>query len=300
LPLDIDLVVSLSHAVAKAVRPPPEVPHVCYCFTPMRYAWHLRDDYFGTGSQGHAGAAARLRGGAVPWLRNAVLDRIRPWDRKVSDRVTHFVAISQTVASRITECYGRTSHVIHPPVDTDFYTPAPIPRDDYYLCVSALVPYKRVDLAVEACRRLGRRLVVIGAGPELPRLRKLAGPEISLLGWRSNEEIRDHLRHCRALLFPGHEDFGIVPVEAMACSTPVVALRRGGATETLLPATAEAIGTGVFFDEPHPDCLAEAICWLESHPGQLSAALSRQQAMKFRAERFESELLGFLKKTLGN
>jgi glycosyltransferase involved in cell wall biosynthesis len=151
-----DLVVSMSHCVAKSVRPPRGVPHICYCFTPMRYAWHMRESYFGGGRLGR-------------WKRraiDAVLARLREWDRSTADRVTHFVAISRTVQERIRECYGRDSAVIYPPVDTDFYTPAPIAREDYYLCVSAFAPYKRLDLAIEACRRLGRRLVVIGVGQD--------------------------------------------------------------------------------------------------------------------------------------
>jgi glycosyltransferase involved in cell wall biosynthesis len=147
-----DLVVSLSHCVAKAARPPRGVPHVCYCFTPMRYAWHLRDAYFA----GRPRVQARLLDG--------LLEALRRWDRATAARVTHFVAISRTVQQRIAECYGRTSTVIYPPVDTDFFCPAPVRREDYYLAVSAFAPYKRLDLAIAACNRLGRRLVVIGSG----------------------------------------------------------------------------------------------------------------------------------------
>ncbi len=158
IPPDVDLVVSFSHAVAKSIQPPPGVPHVCYCFTPMRYAWQLRGDYFG--------ARRRLSPSApLAKARDVLLDRIRHWDRATCDRVTHYIAISRTISERIAACYDRPSTVIYPPVDTDFYSPAPVPREDFYLCVSALVPYKKTELAVQACRRLGRRLVVIGAGP---------------------------------------------------------------------------------------------------------------------------------------
>src|SRR5262245_30862764 len=149
-----DLVVSLSHCVAKSAVPPPGVPHVCYCFTPMRYAWHMRDAYFG--QQGRRGIKAVLR--------DRLLARLRRWDQATAEGVTHFVAISRTVQRRIQQCYGRDSRVIYPPVDTDFYTPAALPREDFYLVVSAFAPYKRIDLAVETCRRLGRPLVVIGTG----------------------------------------------------------------------------------------------------------------------------------------
>jgi len=285
IPEDVDLVVSFSHAVAKAVIPPPGVPHVCYCFTPMRYAWHRREDYFGQGSRGFS---------PLGWVRDRLLDRIRDWDRATSDRVTHFVAISQTVADRIAECYGRTSRIICPPVDTRFYTPADVPREDFYLCVSALVPYKRIDLAVEACNRLGRRLVVIGTGPQRRRLEQLAGPTVRLAGWLGDQEIRDHLRRARALLFPANEDFGIVPLEAQACGTPVIAFGQGGATETVLEASADSSGTGLFFPRQSADSLAEAIERLEAHPGWFCPELARRQAERFAVEQFERHLVGYL------
>jgi len=308
IPGGVDLVVSFSHAVAKSVEPPPGVPHVCYCFTPMRYAWHRRADY--------ALAAGRFRNAPVSAVRNVLLDWIRQWDHDTSDRVTHFVAASRTVAQRIAESYGRPSRVIYPPVDTQFYTPGErhaeraspagwlgsseaSPQDhgresSHYLCVSALVPYKRIDLAIEACNRLRRRLVVIGSGPERRRLDRLAGPTVELLGWVPGHEIRDHLRRARALLFPGNEDFGIVPVEAHACGTPVVAFGQGGATETVLPADESHQGTGLFFDEQTPESLAQAIQRFEAHLDWFDPQLARQQAERFAAERFERELIGYL------
>src|SRR5262245_50035187 len=201
-----ELVVSFSHCVAKAARPPAGVPHVCYCFTPMRYAWHLRDAYF-------AGRLGRVGSTAV----RAALATLRAWDRATSRRVSHFIAISRTVQARIAECYGRDSHVIYPPVDGEFFRPAAIPREDYYLAVSAFAPYKRLDLAIEACNRLRRPLVVIGNGQAEKQLRALAGPTIHFLGWQPDAVVRNHFRQCRALLFPGEEDFGIVPLEAQAC-----------------------------------------------------------------------------------
>ena len=300
IPADVDLVVSLSHAVAKSVRPPAGVPHVCYCFTPMRYAWHLREEYFPVSGAAHestvlSGRISRALGPA----RNRLLDRIRQWDQATSDRATHYVAISQTVAERIEQCYGRQSTIIHPPVDTDFYTPAAVPREDFYLCVSALVPYKRIELAMAACQRLGRRLIVVGDGPERKRLERLTDANVSLLGWQSDEQIRDLLRRCRGLLFPGHEDFGIVPVEAQACGAPVVALARGGALETVLPATADVSGTGVFFPEPSVESLCQATEWLEQNSGQLSSELARQQALQFTKQRFEQNLVGLLTEVAG-
>jgi glycosyltransferase involved in cell wall biosynthesis len=221
---DVDLVISLSHCVAKAVVPPPGVPHVCYCFTPMRYAWQGRDTYLESWSDRPVRRA----------LARRMLTRLRRWDLATAGRVTHFVAISETIRERIAECYGRESRVIQPPVNVNFYSPIPrVPRDDAYLVVSALVPYKRIDQAVAACIESGRRLNIIGEGPERARLEAMAGPTVHFLGWQRDEVIGDYYRSCRALLFPGEEDFGIVPIEALACGAPVIALGRGGVAETV-------------------------------------------------------------------
>ena len=279
-----DLVVSFSHCVAKAVTPPPGVPHVCYCFTPMRYAWHMREAYFGDARLG------RLKAKLVDRL----LGLIRDWDRRTADRVSHFIAISRTVRERIAQCYGRDSAVIYPPVDTDFYTPAPAPREDYYLVVSAFAPYKRIDLAIRAATRLGRKLVVIGTGQDAARLKALAGPRVTFLGWQPDEAIRDHLRRCRALLFPGEEDFGIVPVEANACGTPVIALGRGGATETVLPLGRSATPTGAWFAEQDAESLIAAIEDFERNQGAFDPSAARRQALKFNAHRYATELFGFI------
>jgi len=297
---DVDVVVSFSHAVAKSVRVPPGVPHVCYCFTPMRYAWHLREEYFGPTNDDHAkgGVISGSVRGTLSMARDAVLERIRHWDQATSDRVTHYVAVSNTVSRRIAECYGRPSRVIYPPVDTNFFTPSPagreVNREDFYLVVSALVPYKRIELAIAACRRLGRRLVVIGSGPEESRLRKVAGDGIDLLGWQTDESVRDHLRRCQALLFPGQEDFGIVPLEAHACGTPVIALAKGGATETVLPGGEKEKGSGLFFSEPTAESLCGAIRRFEENPAWFSAEVARRQALRFRTEQFEQQLVDFL------
>src|SRR6185312_5974865 len=212
---DADLVVSLSHCIAKSARPPKGVPHVCYCFTPMRYAWHMKGSYFR-----RTGILGRFKAAAIDCL----LARIRDWD-------------------------DRDSRVIYPPVDTEFYTPAPVQREEFYLVVSALAPYKRFDLAVESCTRLDKKLVVIGSGQEAKKLQATAGPGVQFLGWQSDEAIRDHLRRAKALLFPGEEDFGIVPLEAQACGCPVIAFGRGGAMETVRSLGTANDPTGVFFEE---------------------------------------------------
>jgi glycosyltransferase involved in cell wall biosynthesis len=276
-----DLVVSLSHCVAKAARPPEGVPHVCYCFTPMRYAWHMRDSYFQK-----RGLKARVLDG--------LLAGMRAWDRRTASRVTHFIAISETVKKRIAECYGRDSVVIYPPVDTQYYSPAPVRREEYYLAISAFAPYKRLDLAIQACNRLGRHLVVIGTGQDERRLRALAGPTVHFLGWQPDSVLRDHMQRCKALLFPGEEDFGIVPVEAQACGSPVIAFARGGATETVVPPTGRAEPTGVWFDAQTEDSLAEAIGRFEARAREFSPAAARRQALRFTEARFAQEIFGYL------
>lgn len=276
-PKNCDLVVSLSHCVAKAARAPEGVPHVCYCFTPMRYAWHMREQYFASAS------------GPRDWL----LGKLRDWDRRTSGRVTHFVAISKTVARRIRECYDRDSTVVYPPVDTHFYHPERVTREDFYLVVSAFAPYKRLDLAVEACERLGKNLVVIGQGQDEARLRSLAGPRTQFLGWQPDEVIREHYRRCRALLFPGEEDFGIVPVEAQACGAPVIAYARGGATETVLELDTIS-PTGVLFDHLSPDGLCEAILRFEARVDAFDPSAARAQSLYFAQERFDERIQSFV------
>ncbi|MGO9597220.1 MAG: glycosyltransferase [Isosphaeraceae bacterium] len=283
---NVDLVVSLSHCVAKSVQPPPGVPHVCYCFTPMRYAWQGREAYLESWTNRPIKKA----------LARTLLDRLKDWDRATAQRVTHFVAISRTIRERIALCYHRDSVVIPPPVDTMYYTPAlPSPeRDDFYLVVSALVPYKRIDQAVAACSRLRRELVVIGKGPERARLEAMSGPTVRFLGWQPDEVIRDHYRRCRALLFPGEEDFGIVPVEALACGAPVIALGRGGAAETV------DRSVGRLYDLPTSTALACAIETWEAEGCPYDPNLARRRAEGFAIPVFRSQILGLLARVAGS
>jgi len=276
-----DLVISTSHCVAKGVRKPESATHICYCFTPVRYAWGFFDEYFGR--QGFVGRA----------VIGHFIDRLRRWDRAASSRVDHFVAISRHVAERVRRCYGREAEVVYPPVDVRFYTPGENgKRGDFYLVVSALVPYKRVDLAIETFNRSGRKLVVIGDGPEKARLRALAGPGVRFLGWQSDEALKEYYRSARALVFPGEEDFGIVPVEAQACGLSVVAFGRGGALETVDPGK-----TGVFFDDATPESLEDAIQRLEVL--NLLPEDARANALRFGRDRFKSEMLALIEKKTG-
>ena len=285
IPRDTELVLSFSHCVAKAARPPQGVPHICYCFTPMRYAWHMRESYFRN----------RLKAAAL----DVFLKRLRNWDRATSTRVTHFVAISKTIQDRIRECYGRDSVVIYPPVDTDFYTPAAVQREDHYLVISALAPYKRFDLAVDACTRLGRKLVVIGTGQEAAKLRATAGPTVTFLGWQSDDAIRRHLRTCAAVLFPAEEDFGIVPVEAQACGAPVIAFGKGGAVETIQGLDEAREPTGLFFREQSVDAMIDAIQRFERERSAFDPAAARRNAEPFGKRRYEAELFGYVDQVLG-
>ena len=273
-----DLILSSSHAVAKSVRVPRGALHVCYCFTPMRYVWDLYDDYFGA----RAGFVART---AMPPLAAA----LRRWDRRTAAGVHHFIAISRFVADRIRRCYARHAEVIYPPVDVSRFRLGGAP-DDFYLVVSALAPYKRVDLAVEAANRLGRRLLVVGTGPEARRLRARAGPTVELLGWRDDAEVAELYARCRALLFPSVEDFGITPLEAMAAGRPVVALGQGGALETVIPPGGAEPATGLFFAEQTVDALATAIRRLESEPEAFAPKALRRRAEGFDRPIFKDRI----------
>jgi glycosyltransferase involved in cell wall biosynthesis len=277
-----DLVISLSHCAAKAVRRPPGTLHVCYCFSPMRYVWDLYDDYFGA-------RAPRL----VRWAMPPVASALRAWDRRTGG-VDAFVAISHHIAERIRRVYGRSADVIHPPVDTARFTPVTRP-DDFYLVVSALVPYKRVDLAIAAANRLRRRLLVVGTGPEARRLAATAGPSVEFLGWRPDAEVADLYARCRAVLFPAVEDYGIVPLEAAAAGRPTIALGRGGALETMVGLDrGDAPPTAVFFDAQTEQALADAILRFEAAEPRFDPAALRARAAEFDVGVFRRRLRDYL------
>jgi len=272
---DFDLVLSLSHCVAKGARVSPGAMHLSYCFTPMRYVWDLYDDYFGA----RAPWTARL---AMPPVAAA----LRRWDRR-TDNVHGFAAISRHIAERIRRVWARDAEVIYPPVDVDRFAIAPDGPGDYYLVVSALVPYKRVDLAVEAANRVGRRLIVVGTGPEEPRLRALAGPTVEFLGWRTDPEVSVLYSRCRAVIFPAVEDYGIVPLEAAAAGRPTLALGRGGALETMVGLDdGGEPPTAVFFAEQTADAVVDAIGRFEAARPRFDPQALRARAMRFDVKRF--------------
>ena len=269
-----DLVVSSSHCVAKGVIPPPGAAHLCYCHTPMRYAWDQEHAYF------------PRRTGVVARLRSAVLSRLRTWDVASSSRVDRFVANSSFVAGRIRRYYRRGAEVVPPPVDTAFFTPGEGPGGDYCLAVSALSPYKRVDLAIAACAKLGRELRIVGEGPELDRLRKLAGDGTRFLGRVDAEQLRELYRGAACFVQPQIEDFGIAAVEALACGCPVVARGEGGILDI-----AEDGRHGVLYDAGDDEgagALAAAI--READELRPESELLRQRAEQFSERRFRERM----------
>ncbi|MFH1039353.1 MAG: glycosyltransferase [PVC group bacterium] len=272
-----DLVISTSHAVAKGCRPPADAVSVCYCFTPMRYVWFLYEDYFGPG------LLKKL-------LLRPMFAYLRRWDVRSSDRVGRFLAISKNVAGRIDRIYNRQAEVIYPPVDTDFFHPGPS-SGDFFLIVSALVPYKKVDLAIAVFNRLGFPLKIVGTGPSAGRLRETAGPNIEFPGWLSDEDLRECYRNCRALIFPGLEDFGIVPLEAQACGRPVIGFGAGGLTETTVPwrGGAGEPPTGVFFYEQTEEALLAAVDLFIKNEAAFDRESIRAHVLRFGRDRFKEE-----------
>jgi glycosyltransferase involved in cell wall biosynthesis len=281
---EFDLVISLSHCVALGVTTGADTCHVAYLFTPMRYIWDLYRDYFGPQRKG-------------PLTRAAIslfVPGLRLWDRQAGNRSDYICCISRHVARRISKHYGREAEVIYPPVDTEMFHPDDPPSgapDQYYLIVSALSPYKRLDLAVEAFNRMGKTLVIIGTGPEDEALRAKAGPTISFLGHQSDEMLRRYYSGCKALIFPGEEDFGLVPLEVMACGRPVIALSRGGALETL----GEGSGS-VFFRDQSEESLIEAVeCFEGTEPNPVSC---RRHAEGFSVDQFKGRFRAHVKSCL--
>ncbi len=276
-----DLVISSSHCVAKGVKPDPQALHLCYCHTPMRYVWDRYPDYFGPGRLGAPGK----------WLVPVAAEALRAWDVASSARVHRFAANSAYVAGRIARYYGRAAEVIPPPVDTDFFTPGDDRPGTYDLVVSALAPYKRLELVLRAYRGTGRPLRIVGTGPEEARLRALAPPEASFLGRVSDEELRELYRGCRAVLMPGVEDFGIVPLEAMACGRPAVIFAEGGGVETVEPGK-----TGLHFHEPTPEALRAAVDSLAAV--RFDRITLRAQAEAHSIPTFESRFRAFVARSL--
>jgi glycosyltransferase involved in cell wall biosynthesis len=278
IPSDVDLVVSSDASLIKGIPIPTGAQHVCYCHSPPRYLWELGGDYK------KSSLVTRL-----------AFDRFAPWLRKgdfeAAQKVTYFIANSKFVADRIAKYYQRESEVIYPPVEVDAFSHA-AEREDYYLVVSELVPYKRIDIAVEAFNRNGKPLVIIGDGTERARLQGIAKPNIRFVGRAKFPELKRHLETARALVFPGIEDFGITPVEAQAAGCPVLAFRAGGALETIQDKL-----TGLFFDEQCAEALGDCVETFER--ASLSAQNCRDNSLRFSTERFGQKLASFFSARFG-
>jgi glycosyltransferase involved in cell wall biosynthesis len=280
-----DIVISSSHAVAKGVITGPDQLHVCYCHSPMRYAWDLQHQYL---------RESGLTRGARSWATRWLLHRMRLWDVRTAHGVDRFVANSGYIARRIEKVYGREAAVIYPPVNVDSHA-LHERKEDFYLTASRMVPYKKIDLIVEAFSGMpDRTLVVIGSGPDFEKIRSRAGPNVRLLGYQPDPVLRDHMQRARAFVFAAEEDFGIIPVEAQACGTPVIAFGKGGALETVRDIL-QPRPTGVLFHEQTAAAVGSAVFSFEASEGRFSAGACRLNALRFGEERFRRELDLFLR-----
>jgi glycosyltransferase involved in cell wall biosynthesis len=269
---DFDLVISSSGAWSKGIIVKPKTIHICYCHSPMRYAWDWNEKYLG--EQG-LGSGRKI-------LARLLLNYVRIWDKAAADRPDFFIANSKYTAARIQKYYGRESAVVYPPVEI-FNLEAKLPSGDYFLIVSRLSPYKKIEVAIETMNKLNLSLVVIGEGnPKYVKyLKSIAGPKTKILGWRPDAKIKEYMASCRAFIFPGEDDFGIAPVEAMSLGRPVIALRKGGARETVIEGE-----TGEFFDESLVEVLADAVRRLVENEKNYNPEKIRAQAEKFSKEKF--------------
>ncbi len=283
-----DLILSCSHCVAKGVIPPPYAINISYIHTPMRYVWDMYSDYF---NENRVGIFTRF---VMPIFANY----LRMWDVTSSSRCDHFIANSRYVAQRIKRYYNRDADVIYPPVNAERFMSSEN-LSDYFLIISAFAPYKRIDIAIEAFNRLGFSLKIVGTGQDERRLKGMAGENIEFLGWRNEDELVELYSRCRALIFPGEEDFGIVPVEAMASGRPVIAYGKGGALETVIPlevsrGKGQGSPTGIFFYEQTPEALIEAVSIFEKNSDKFDSKAIRNHTLKFDKKIFKENIRDYI------
>lgn len=280
-----DLVISSSHAVAKGVLTGPDQLHLCMCYSPIRYAWDLQHQYLR-----ESGLDRGLKG----WLAKWILHKMRIWDARTANGVDRYIAISEFIARRIWKVYRRDADVIYPPVDVAAFT-LRADKEDFYLTASRMVPYKKIDLIVEAFSAMpDKKLVVIGDGPDYEKIRAVAGKNVTLLGFQGFDVLKDHMQRARAFVFAAEEDFGIAPLEAQACGTPVIAFGKGGALETIRGLGQSSAPTGVFFDEQTVDAVRAAVDEFERAEARISAEACRANALRFGPDRFRREFAEFV------
>lgn len=287
-----DIVISSSHAVAKGILISPDQLHLCMCYTPIRYAWDLQHQYLQ-----ESGLDRGIKGGLVRWM----LHKIRLWDVRTANGVDHFIAISHYIARRITKSYRREAQVIYPPVDTDFFVPLPEggAKDNFYLTASRMVPYKKVALIVEAFSRMpDKQLIVIGDGPDMAKCQAEAGPNVQLIGRQSADSLKDHLQRAKAFVFAAEEDFGIAPVEAQACGTPVIAYGKGAARETIRAADSQLgnakEATGLFFEEQTAEAIMDAVVRFDTLASSLKSKNCQNNASRFAKSKFRQEFVNMV------
>ncbi|WNQ10420.1 glycosyltransferase family 4 protein [Paenibacillus aurantius] len=279
-----DLIISSSHAVAKGVITGPHQLHISYVHSPIRYAWDLQHQYLKESNLSHGVKSVVAR-----WM----LHRIRLWDFRTSNGVDHFIANSKFISSRINKVYRRDSTVIYPPVDVDSFTFYP-EKDDFYFTASRMVPYKKMDIIVEAFTNMPHnKLIVIGNGPDFEKIKLKAGPNVTLLGYQSFSVLKEYMQKAKAFVFAAEEDFGITPVEAQACGTPVIAYGRGGALETIRDSNSPK-PTGLFFKEQSVSSLIEAVNEFEESSNLFHPRDCRENALRFSTQRFVSEIRQFI------
>lgn len=275
-----DLIITSSHAVAKGVLTGPDQLHLCMCYSPIRYAWDLQHQYL---------QESNLTKGLKGWIAKIILHNIRKWDYRTSNGVDDFIAISRFIERRIWKVYRRESKVIYPPVDVSAFS-LHKSKEDFYLTASRMVPYKKIDLIVEAFSHLpDKKLFVIGDGPDFEKIRSIATSNVTIMGYQSFEVLKDYMQRAKAFIFAAEEDFGIAPLEAQACGTPVIAYGKGGVLETI-HGLKHQTPTGVHFNEQTTSSLIESIQIFEEEQKRITTSACRENAMRFSPERFQSEL----------
>ncbi|EPO5450023.1 glycosyltransferase family 4 protein [Klebsiella pneumoniae] len=280
-----DIILSSSHAVAKGILTGPDQLHISYVHSPIRYAWDLQHQYL---------REAGLESGAKAMLARWMLHKIRMWDTRTSNGVDHFIANSNFIAKRIKKVYGRDADVIYPPVDVDSFELEQF-KENYYMTASRLVPYKRIDLIVEAFGFMPeKKLIVVGDGPEMAKIKRKAQKNVEILGYQSDLEMQNLMRKAKAFVFAAEEDFGITPVEAQACGTPVIAYGKGGALETVLDINHSKTPTGILFDKQNCDSIIEAVENFENSKNCYHPEDCRRNAMRFSVERFRMEIENYV------